>query len=232
MGGSVQGELQFRQHGGKRHGAGRKRVLPGKKRVPHRKRPDVECRFPLLVTKRLRRDARRLRNFELCKVLRKAFALGCKKGSFRICQFSIQGNHVHLICEAASARALGRGIQGWAVRVAHGVNDFFEREGGLFDDRYHAEILRTPSQTRNALCYVLQNARRHGEHIDPRFHGADPFSSAWWFDGWEDDTWKLGLDPPEEHTVAEPESWLLRVGWQRSPLGRIAIDEVPAAARA
>ncbi len=95
----------------------------------------------------------------------------------------------------------------------------------------HLEVLTTPTQVRNALCYVLQNARRHGVRLDPCFHGADPFSSAWWFDGWTDASWKRGLAPPEERTVAAAESWLLSVGWRRARAGTIAIDEIPAAAR-
>ena len=115
---------------------------------------------------------------------------------FRICQFSIPGTHIHLICEATSNGALSRGVQGWSVRVARGVNGRLEREGSLFDDRYHVAILTTPTQTRNALCYVLQNARRHGERLDAQFHGIDPFSSAWWFDGWKDNEWREGLIHP------------------------------------
>ncbi len=144
---------------------------------------------------------------------------------------SIQGNHLHLGCEAGSAGARARGIQGWAVRVARGINGVCGRRGTVFADRYHMEVLTTPTQVRNALCYVLQNARRHGVRLDPRFHGADPLSSAWWFDGWKDASWKKGLAPPEQRTVADAESWLLRVGWQRAHAGTIAIDEVPAAAR-
>ena len=101
----------------------------------------------------------------------------------------------------------------------------------MFDDRYHLEELTSPTQTRNALCYVLQNARRHGSWVGRRFGGADPFSSAWWFDGWKDASWRLGVGPPEMRTVAEPESWLLREGWRRARAGLIAIDEVPAARR-
>jgi hypothetical protein len=150
---------------------------------------------------------------------------------FRICQFSIQGNHIHLICEAADNKALSRGIQGWSVRVARGLNAFTRRKGSVFDDRYHLEILTTPTQTRNALCYVLQNARRHGERIDPRWGGMDPFSSAWWFDGWKSDRWRLGVPPPDVRPVAEPQTWMLSVGWKRSKAGLIAIDEVPPAGR-
>jgi putative transposase len=179
----------------------------------------------------MRRDVPRLRMFRLYKVLRRAFVYGCKKGEFRICQFSVQGNHVHMVCEAATSKARARGIQGWAVRVARGLNAVSGRHGSVFDDRYHVGVLTTPTQVRNALCYVLQNARRHDAWLDPRFHGADPFTSAWWFDGWKDTSWKLGLDPPEQRTVAEPETWLLRAGWRRAKAGMLSIDEVPAAAR-
>ncbi len=216
-------------HGGKRKRAGRKRVLPGKPRVPHRKRESASARFPMHVTLRMHAGVGRLRRFDLCPVLRRAFVYGCRQGAFRICQFSVQGNHIHLMCESPTRRALATGIKGFSVRVARGVNRRLERRGAVFGDRYHVEIIRTPRQCRAALCYVLQNARRHGAWIDPAFHGADPFSSAWWFDGWRDPGWRTGLRPPAERTVADAESWMLRTGWRRH--GLIAVEEVPAAGR-
>jgi hypothetical protein len=90
------------------------------------------------------------------------------------------------------------------------------------------EIIKTPLHCRSTLCYVLQNARRHGEQLDPTFNGMDPFSSAWWFDGWRDNGWREGLGPPELRTVAAPQTWLLREGWRKH--GLLAIDEVPPAA--
>lgn len=224
----AQQSLQFRTHGGARPGAGRKRTLPGRKRVAHRPRELTKPRFPVHVTVRLRPGIARLRNYELVAVLRRAFVYGCNKGVFRICQFSIQGNHVHLMCEAADNEALARGMQGWSVRVARGLNGKLGRSGGVFGDRYHAEIIRTPKQCRAALCYVLQNARRHREELDASFNGMDPFSSAWWFDGWKDERWRAGLAPPEMRTVAPPQTWLLSRGWRRH--GLVAIDEVPPAA--
>ncbi len=217
-----------RGHGGRREGAGRKRQGP-RRRVPHVARAITKRRFPVLVTMRVRPDVARLRKFELCAVLRRAFVHGCRKDAFRICQFSIQGNHVHLICEASDNIALARGIQGWSVRVARGLNGVLGRAGQVFEDRYHLQVITTPRQTRAALCYVLQNARRHGESIDRRYGGMDPFSSSWWFDGWTDDRWRRGVPPPEMRTVAEAETWLLRTGWRMH--GLLAIDEVPAAGR-
>ena len=231
--------LDFGGHGGTRPRAGRKPNEPGRPRLRHAKRPITSERFPVHVTKRIRRGVTRLRRFELCTVLRRAFVHGCRmetmvgaeRVQFRICQFSIQGNHIHLICEATNNAALAAGIQAWSVRIARGLNRYFARRGSVFDDRYHMEVLRNPTQTRHALCYVLQNARRHHESLPARFHGMDPFSSAWWFDGWRDKRWKAGLSPPPERTVAAAETWLLRVGWKRSPFGLLSITEVPPAGR-
>jgi REP element-mobilizing transposase RayT len=231
----VQGELPLparepaRTHGGAREGAGRKKATGRRSRVAHVTRPATAFRFPVHVTTRMRPGVVRLRNFELCSVLRRAFVRGCKRDGFRICQFSIQGNHIHMICEAKDARSLAAGVQAWAVRVARGLNRVLGRTGRLFDDRYHCEVIKSPRQTRATLCYVMQNARRHDEHIDRRWNGIDPFSSAWWFDGWRDDTWRRGLRPPDERTVEPAGSWLLRTGWRRH--GLVAVEEVPAARR-
>jgi hypothetical protein len=166
----------------------------------------------------MRRDVPRLRNFELAKVLRQAFVKGCRREGFRICQFSIQGNHIHTICEAGDRERLARGVQGWCVRIARGINGVVDREGSLFDDRYHVEVIKSPRQMRNALCYVLQNARRHGERLDGKYHGMDPFSSAWWFDGWAHERWRFGLVPADGPPVAPATSWLLTTGWRRRGL--------------
>jgi len=178
------------------------------------------------VTVRMRRDVAKLRNYDLVKVLKRAFLGGCDKGAFRICQFSIQTNHIHLICEADDNVALARGIQGWAVRIARGINRKLGRRGSLFADRYHVEVITMPKQMRNAYCYVLQNARHHRIEVGHSCHGIDPFSSGWWFDGWTRDDWRSGLSPPERPTVAPARSWLATTGWRRH--GTIGVTESPA----
>ncbi len=129
----------------------------------------LAARFPVHVTKRVRRDVTRLRRFELCKVLRKAFVHGCRRGEFRICQFSIQRDHMHVITEAESNRALSRGVQGWEIRVARRVNARLGRKGRVFADRFHAVPVRSPRQLRNTLCYVLRNAS-HCTSLSDRWH--------------------------------------------------------------
>ncbi len=48
------------------------------------------------------------------------------------------------------------------------MNQVLGRKGAVFTHRYHATALTTPTQTRNALAYVLNNWRRHNE--DKRGH--------------------------------------------------------------
>jgi len=220
--------------GGRRAGAGRKRTLP-RSRVPHRRRPKLASRFPVHVTVRMRDGLPRLRGFQQARVLRRAFVHGCDRNGFRICQFSIQGNHVHLVCEAKNREVLSRGVQGWKIRVTKALNRHWRRRGTVWDGRYHLDIMRTPRHTRAVLCYVIQNARRHGQRLPRRAHGIDPYSSAWYFDGWRDERWRRGLAPPPDDPdhpgppVAPARTWLLNVGWRRH--GLLAVDEVPAAGR-
>ncbi|HEU4612703.1 MAG TPA: hypothetical protein VFS15_11525, partial [Kofleriaceae bacterium] len=79
LGRSRQQQLRFPVRGGARPGAGRKPNEPGRPHLRHAKRPLTAARFPVHVTKRVRADMPRLRKFELCKVLRRAFVHGCRK---------------------------------------------------------------------------------------------------------------------------------------------------------
>ncbi len=214
--------------GGKRKGAGRKRAPERRPRVPHDTRAALASRFPVHVTVRLAAGMPRLRGRKPARALRHAFVHGCNKGRFRICQFSVQGNHVHLVCEAADAMALARGIQGWKTRVTRRLNRLWHRSGTIWDDRYHSQIIKNLRQLRNTLCYVLQNARHHREQLPAWANGIDPYSSAYYFDGWDDQTFCQGLSPPdgERPPVAKPHTWFLTVGWQHH--GLLGIHEVPA----
>jgi REP element-mobilizing transposase RayT len=181
------------------------------------------------VTVKLVAEVGSLRRRKLIAAMRDAFRRGKVKGGFRICAFSIQRDHIHVVSEADSNDALARGVQGWEIRVARRVNRRLGRQGRVFADRFHAVPVRSPRQLRNTLCHVINNAHRHGEPIDRRWNGIDPFSSAWHFHGWSHDRWRRGLDPPPgEAAVAPAEGWLLREGWLR--WGRIRLGEVPRAA--
>ncbi|MBL8863423.1 MAG: transposase [Planctomycetes bacterium] len=205
------------RRGGRRPGAGRK-PRGARALVSHAARPRLTRHDPVLVTTRLVAGCPNLRNERNVAVVRGALESGCDRFGFRLVEYSVQTNHLHLVAEAESARALARGLQGLLVRIAKRLNRAWTRRGGVFADRYHARVLRTPRAVRNALVYVLQNARKHGA----RFAGIDRCSSGPWFTGWLNRVARAGSALPRAS------SWLLRAGWRRA--GLVATNEVPARA--
>ena len=201
--------------GAARAGAGRKRIGP-RPRVRHRTREALSRHHPVHVTVRLRDGLPSLRRDAARAAIERSFSVGAERFGFRLTQYSIQSNHVHLIAEACDRRALSRGMQGLLVRVARALNRLWRRIGSLFADRYHARPLRTPREVRAALVYVIQNARRHGVRVA----GIDAFSSGPWFDGWMRATPVVRACP-----AAAAQTWLLRTGWRRH--GLVSFDESP-----
>lgn len=198
--------------GGRRKGAGRPR-RGTRASVPHRARIRFSRLTPVHVTLRVT-DALcgiNLRGSAIYAVLWRCLCAGSDKAGFRLVHFSVQRNHVHLIVEAHSSERLSRGIQGLCIRIARQVNGHMRRSGRLWAERYHAHVLRSPTQVRRALRYVLLNDRRHGRRCgcvaSPRL---DALSSALWFDGW------LGLPPSCIPRLPLAQSFLLSVGWRRA----------------
>jgi REP element-mobilizing transposase RayT len=145
-------------HGGYRAGAGRPR---GRTVVDHLRRPSLSRHTPVHCTLRVRDDLPSLRRHHLWNALRERFRAGCDRFGFRLVDFSVQSNHIHLVCEGNDRRALTRGMQGLAIRLARCINKHLGRRGKVFAERYHARQLPTPAETRNALVYVLGNLARH-----------------------------------------------------------------------
>src|SRR3569623_210757 len=109
---------------------------------------------------------------------------GPTNGAFRIVEFNVLGNHLHLVTEADSKRALASGLTAFETRVARRINALVGRRGQLFPHRYHARALKTPREVRNALAYVLLNRKHHAAEQKFTRTWIDPCSSAAWFTGW------------------------------------------------
>lgn len=218
----VQGELQFKgaNWGGRRRGAGRKPKLD-RAQVSHRRREALASRFPVHVTMKLCEGLPSLRRRRESGVLFEVFAKACERAGFRVVQFSLQRDHLHMIVEGKDREALSRGLQGLAIRIAKGLNKLWARVGRVFADRYHDHILRTPREVRNALLYVLQNAKRHGVRLP---WPIDRHSSAGWFEGWRERLTVSGLEAVAR-PIAEAHTWLLKKGWRRH--GLRALEEIP-----
>jgi putative transposase len=164
--------------GGRRKGAGRKPKGP-RALMTHTARPALAPRFPVHVTLRVLPHVWNLRSRRSFRVLGRALSQGGDRFGMRICEFSIQGNHLHMVAEAADARALSRGMQGLSIRIAKGLNGMMKRGGKVLADRFHQRILRTPTEVRRVVRYVRNNRGIHrarwGRPTGPKH---DPFSSA------------------------------------------------------
>jgi REP-associated tyrosine transposase len=204
-----QTKMVFRTWGGKRKGAGRKPV--GKQAgVAHRPREFAKG-HPQHVTVRVMKDVPRLRNRRVWQVLQWALAMMLRREDFRICQASLQGNHLHLLVEADSREAFARGMQGFLISMAKQLNRRISRKGRVFADRYHARELKNPLMVKNALNYVLNNWRHHDEGGGTY----DPFSSGVSFNGWKHRGQVLRLGHHELIPVSLAHTWLLSRGWRR-----------------
>ena len=245
--------------GGKRAGAGRPRKDPALRvDVSHTVRPALAARHPVHVTVRVVEAVRGLRRRAGYHAIRRAVQCCALRSDFRIVHLSIQQSHIHLIVEAADKTALARGMRAFQVSAARGLNRAVgerlaqrearphgvgerraqpraPRRGAVFPHRYHATVLRTPTQTRNALAYVLNNWRRHWGQIPTaqRALWIDPFSSAYAFPGWAEygDAVFLWPRPPtyDPLLTCRPHTWLLSQGYLRGG-PPISLTEVPRGA--
>jgi putative transposase len=166
------------RHGGKRKGAGRKRVLRFEQQ-PHRSRPWLSSRTPIHIVMRLSKVVGRLRRRRAYHAIRWALIKSLERRNFRVVHISIQGGHIHALCEADDRVALANGVRGLSISAARRLNAAIAadlglpkaRVGQVFIDRYHATQIRSPRQARNALAYVLNNWRKHREDR-AAFHAA------------------------------------------------------------
>ncbi len=214
-----QGELQFKSWGGARKGAGRKPKNGVAAGVKHEPRAPLASRHPAHVTMKLRSGLPRLRQKAEYAALRTAFGRAKDRFGFRLVHYVVLNDHMHFVVEAADRGALRRGLQGLAIRIARALNRLWRRKGQVFADRYHDHVLKTPREVRNALAYVMDNARHHaaaGRMVTVP-QAIDTYSSAPWFDGFREHVTVRGLDTIVR-PLADARSWLLRIGWRRHGL--------------
>lgn len=187
-------DLPFR--GGKRRGAGRK-PKGSRALVTHAARARFARATPVHVTLRVHGEVPSLRASSRFQTIRRCFTAARGRFGMRVVEFNVLANHLHLIVEADGDRALTRGMQGLAIRLAKALNARLLRRRHVFADHYHARLLLTPTELTRAIRYVIENDARHysGEQ-DVTFSSRAPNA--------------LGI-------ICAPHGWLLCVGWQRAP---------------
>jgi REP element-mobilizing transposase RayT len=183
--------------------------------------------MPVHVTLRMSARVWNLRTVRSFRVIERCVLASHGRFGASVVQYSVQGNHVHLLVEAADTDSLCRAMKGLSVRLAKGLNRLMaetraralvgrgaarglvgrdaaraalvrrralravvsqERErcaalglrpGQVLGDRYHARVLRTPSEVRRCVEYVRHNRRRHLERDGVRVPAGfcDPYCS-------------------------------------------------------
>jgi REP element-mobilizing transposase RayT len=94
------------------------------------------------------------------KAMRDASIIAALRERFRIVHISLQRTHVHMLVEAETKAALARGMQGFQISAARNINTVLgdgkrRRRGKVFAERYHLEVITSPTRARHALAYVL-----------------------------------------------------------------------------
>jgi len=232
----VQQEL-FRR-GGKRKGAGRK-PKGARAGSPHQERLEFKPQHPLHIVMRVVPAVGSLRCRSMYKALREATITAALRERFRIVHISLQRTHIHMLVEAENKLSLARGMQGFQISAARNINTALgekhrRRRGTVFMDRYHAEVITSPTRAHRALSYVLNNWRKHREDQQGLASQwlVDPFSTGILFPGWKELEGKDLMWPIRETyeplVVRRPASWLLAEGWKVSPCGSISARDVPS----
>ena len=144
--------------GGTRKGAGRRKLSNCQS---HRKRERFAKRMPVHVTMKMAKDVKGLRGRRMYKVVEAALWSAARNEDGLLCDFSVQNDHLHLVMDAANDKAMRSAVSGLAIRVAKAINRLCGRKGRVFDDRYHARVLRTPTEVRRVRHYVRDNFRKH-----------------------------------------------------------------------
>lgn len=221
----AEGTPTFRclNHGGKREGAGRKpkRHADGSRVEPsHTKRPRFTKSRPQHVTLEMADDVPNLRAVNLAPVVIDAIGRANVREDFRVVHLCLLGTHVHLICEADGPEELANGMRSLNGTITKALNRRLGRKGSAFAHRFHLHVLRTKTEVRNAVRYVLRNAEHHGLH-DPWREGAwrpDPLSTAAWFPYWAEREVILAPTQIAASVVKPARCFLMKLAFEDAPL--------------
>ena len=136
--------------GGRRSNSGRRRIQS--KGIAHRTREKVNSKQPLHINLKYKIQ---IKNKAFLKILKRAILNSRRKG-LRILHFSVQSNHIHFIIEAVDNKILESGMRSLTVTLTRGLN-----QGQIQLQRYHLHVLKTLTETKRAIQYVIFNEQKH-----------------------------------------------------------------------
>jgi REP element-mobilizing transposase RayT len=100
-----------------------------------------------------------LRSGQVLPTLREAIAAADRRAPerFRVIQYSVGYDQVHVLVEAIDEQALSSGMSSLAIRIARSINALVGRRGRFWADRWYGRTLTSSRQVEAALVHVLRN---------------------------------------------------------------------------
>ena len=139
--------------------------------IRHIKRAEIRRPTPLHLTiKLIRAD---IQNKIILKALRRAIMRARLQGMVVI-HYSLEHDHIHLYAESSDNGTLARGMKALGVTLVKRINGHFKNKGSCYKTRYHLRILKSASEVKNVLNYILKNGIKHKRTRSV----IDPYNSA------------------------------------------------------
>jgi hypothetical protein len=92
------------------------------------------------VTLKVREEVGSLRRARVARALADALRKARAHEGLRLLRCSIRDDEAHMIVQADSPEALGRGMKSLAARFARAVNRALRRSGAVLRDRYELRV--------------------------------------------------------------------------------------------
>ena len=141
------------------------------KGIRHIKREEINRPRPLhLTVKLIRAD---IQNKTILKGLRHAI-LRARLCGLSIIHYSLEHDHVHIYAESSDNKTLARGMKAFGVSLVKRINFHLKSKGSCYKTRYHLRVLRSATEVKNVLNYILKNGIKHKRTTSV----IDPYNSA------------------------------------------------------
>ena len=115
-----------------------------------------------------------IQNKTLLKSLKYAIMRARLQG-LRVIHYSLEHNHVHFYVECESNLQLTRSMKAFGVSFAKKINAYFKTKGRVYKHRLHLRILKSATEVKNVIHYILNNGIKH-KRTKKVF---DPYNSSW-----------------------------------------------------
>jgi len=129
--------------------------------IRHTSRDPIKRLTALHLTINIMREKAGLKNKAVLKVLQRAIVNARKKG-LAVIHYTLEFDHIHLLVESGDHQELGKAMQSLGVCFSKAINRLRGIKGTVFKTRYHLRKLKTPTEIRNVIKYILGNTVKHG----------------------------------------------------------------------